>query len=107
MRVRVKKTAILERCDLKQDVVTKIDRMLKWISHMDRMNESLSDERDIQIQPGRQHWKRTVTKKVYHIISRPFIKKAGIHSEKNKSACMEIFINVSERLVIIVQSGDR
>ena len=76
---------IRERCGLKEDVVTKVEKsMLRWFGHVERMSE------------------RRLIKEIYVAdVSEPtltllVLQKGRVHSTRNRRACMTRCMNVDE-----------
>jgi hypothetical protein len=95
LSARVRYEVIREECDVKADVVTKIEKnMLRWFGHVERVDERLTKEiyeADLGGNVGRERPKQTFLDKIGDVLE-----NGQVRSTRNWRACMRILMKVEE-----------
>jgi hypothetical protein len=90
---RVRNEVKREECDVKEDVVTKIEKnMLRWFGHVERIDESrLTKEADMGGNAGRGRARRTILDQFEEVLE-----KTQVKSTRNRRACIRYLMTLEE-----------
>ena len=93
---RLRNDVIRDRCGLKEDVVTKVEKgMLRWFGHVGRMDGDRGTK-EIYSANVNGNVRRGRPRRTYEDQIREVLVKGSVRSTKNRRACMKRCMGVEE-----------